>query len=234
MYNSLALITAGSLLFSTVTVPNIQPVNNVGYIFLGDSRTVGMQQGVKDRIKSNTYFVAECGQGYNWLVSEGLERIEEIMEENSQISDWNIVTNLGVNDLSNVNKYREIYDELKENEWKDVNLYYESVNPVNEKLCKTVTNEQINEFNTEFASESSYIDVNSRILPEHIKGDGLHYSSSIYCSIYDYVNGQLISMQNKVEEKIPEAACKMYDPEYKKKDNISESKIGRSTIINES
>ena len=82
-------------------------------IFLGDSRTVGMKETVYKSIdKENEFFIAESGQGYSWLKSTGLPKLKSTVSSHSDISDWTIVTNLGVNDLDDADKYVSTYKKL--------------------------------------------------------------------------------------------------------------------------
>lgn len=179
LYFALCIILVLTCDFSTYAK------QDTGVIFLGDSRTVGMNNAIEQ--SNNAYFVAEVGKGYNWFVKDGISAINSIMENNKYISSWIIITNLGVNDLGNVNKYKDKYNELLSCDWNNVTLCYLSVNPVDESKCHAVTNKKIQEFNSVFAEEDLYIDTYSYVLENMTSRDGLHYSSSNYKIIYEMV-----------------------------------------------
>lgn len=159
-----------------------QPQQSTGYIFLGDSRTVGMESSID--LPEDTFTVAKVGEGYDWMMSDAIPEIEFITESNSQYTDWTIITNLGVNDLHNANNYKTTYEELTD----DYTLYIVSVNP-----CKGTyehLNPMIDEFNAILSSTENavFIDTNSTLTKEGFTSrDGLHYSKATYQRIYKLI-----------------------------------------------
>ncbi len=166
-------------------------------LFVGDSRTVGMQQALtaSGYDLTNYTFLAKVGKGYSWLV----ERTSSLssLTESPQI----IIVNLGVNDLGNCQNYQQLYEIYMDSCWKNCPVYIVSVNPVCSP-CYSVTNSQIQRFNESMqswitaqnASASShafpirYIDTYSYLQETGFTSlDGLHYSSATYLHIYDYI-----------------------------------------------
>ena len=49
-----------------------------GYIFIGDSRFVGMDMYVNIENTSNQFLIAECGKGYQWLKDVAEPKIDEV------------------------------------------------------------------------------------------------------------------------------------------------------------
>lgn len=157
-----------------------------GIIFIGDSRTVGMDKACNISDNENEFVVARVGKGYNYLVDEALPEVESIRQQNESIDDWVYIINLGVNDLGNVDKYKEKYEEIARD--KQVRVYIESVNPV--KDYPTVSNEQIEKINNTFKhiNNTSYIDVYNYLLENGFEtADGLHYKTTTSRIIYEKI-----------------------------------------------
>ena len=180
MFKSIiGLMLVGSMLIKPVSTC-VDEDKNYGIIFVGDSRTVGMETAVKsDSNLDNVYFVAKVGKGYNWFSEYGVDRVNHIIETNTDVTNWQVVTNLGVNDLGNVDKYVDTYDELLATEWTNVDLYYLSVNPVDESKCTSVNNEDIIKFNEKIKKQGNYINSYEFVKSHMVTRDGLHYSNSL-------------------------------------------------------
>lgn len=154
-----------------------------GIIFVGDSRTVGLQDAVGKSDKK--IFIAESGKGYVWMKSN-IDRVKKAAATNS---NYYIVFNMGVNDLGNIDKYISYYKELQSSSMGS-RMYFMSVNPVDEtKYTGSATNSKIHSFNEkykEFAGDK-YIDICTWMETEGFedRGDGLHYSASQYTKIYN-------------------------------------------------
>jgi hypothetical protein len=164
-----------------------------GYIFVGDSRTVGMQQAVE---KDNTvFYVCKESQGYKWLVDTAEDEVAAIIKENTKIKKWNILVNLGINDLGNAEKYVDEYERLQTEDWKNYNLYYISVYPVNEEKTK-ITNEQIDEFNSYFSDSTNYISISETEKNKFNSSDGVHFDGDTYRWIYGKIFDNLSIRKN--------------------------------------
>lgn len=181
------IAVAGSIDFS----PNY-PIH-----FIGDSRTVGMQQALTygGQDLTNHRFTARVGKGYSWLVTQS-----QLQELPPSI----LIINLGVNDLGNLKNYQALYETYAQTYWKNCSIYIVSVNPCRHP-CTSVSNGQIEAFNTsmqqwintynaENVSASAetfpihYIDTYHMLLTEgYSSSDGLHYSATTYEKIYDYI-----------------------------------------------
>jgi len=147
--------------------------------YIGDSRTVGLAEAIG---LDEDYVIAAVGKGYNWVTSDEIASKVDAIETGSRV-----IVNLGVNDIYNVEKYVEYYQELED---KGLDVYYVSVNPVIDGYCN-VTNAEIEEFNSYFEDEENYIDVYSQFEADWISGDGLHYTKEGYENIYEIIMEEL-------------------------------------------
>ncbi len=156
------------------------------FLFVGDSRTVGMMQTIDN---DKVGYICEVGKGYKWLK----DTADEYIQDNTK-KDMTIVFNLGVNDIYNEDKYVDLYNEyVFELEEKGCNVYFETVNPVGSK-SKNVTNEQIDEFNKKMKEELNcpVIDTNSQLVKNGYETvDGLHYTKDTTKEIYKIVRKEV-------------------------------------------
>ena len=174
---------------------------NYPILFVGDSRTVGMQQSVTSYgcYLNNQTFLAEIGKGYHWLSRQTAL---------TDIPPSIIIINLEVNDLGNLYRYQALYETYAKTCWAGCPIYIVSVNPCSSP-CTSVSNQQIAAFNTamqewikaynqENASSNGetfpirYIDSYQMLMTEGFSSaDGLHYSASTYLRIYTYILDQI-------------------------------------------
>lgn len=193
------VMMALSLSNITCKATDIHSNKIVGTVYIGDSRTVGMSNALKYNgvYTENEFFVAKVGKGYNWFIDEALNKVADILNNNSNIDDWNIIINLGINDLHNVNKYINKYNEIINNEYSDYTLYFVSVNPVDEKLCSSIDNNSIEEFNEKIKNnvDCTYIDTFDIVKNSMVTKDGLHYSNNTYINIYEYINTKIYEIK---------------------------------------
>lgn len=176
---------------------SVRHIDNYPILFIGDSRTVGMQSALNASHTDLSYhtFLAKVGKGCKWL------RQVHSTIENHTSTPHIVVINMGVNDLGNIQNYLSLYSEYTDTIWKDCPVYIVSVNPVRSP-CTSVTNRQIEVFNqtmkdyieTQNASASAkafpirYIDTYSYLQEGGYQSrDGLHYSASTYQDIYRYI-----------------------------------------------
>lgn len=155
-----------------------------GYIYVGDSRFVGMNSACNIDSEDNTFVVAKISQGYSWLVSSAIYEIDSIVSSNKDITKWNIVIGLGVNDLGNISNYLEEYQRLSDN----YNLFVVSVNPV--EYHSYINNSNIIKFNNELKSLDNimYIDTYSSLISKGFSTkDGIHYTDETYENILSYI-----------------------------------------------
>ncbi len=97
-------------------------------VFLGDSRTVQLEQAV-DYDRSFCFFVAEVGMGYDWMRSTGAPEADGYVTDKTAV-----VINMGVNDLSNAERYAARVNDLAAS-WsqRGAEVWYMTVNPVSSK-----------------------------------------------------------------------------------------------------
>ena len=196
-----SLLTGNSSLLSgnssLLSGNNNLSAERTGFIFTGDSRIRRLNLTVDLKSKKDTFVVCKSGMGYKWFVSQGLPQINNIMKSKKSIDKWVIVSGWGVNDLWNRNTYINRYKSLLKNEWKGVDLYLMSVNPVDGAMLSKYGG--ISSFNSGiryYVDNSSagikYIDT-SRVMKSKGFGtvDGLHYTESTNRLIYNTVRGVL-------------------------------------------
>lgn len=157
------------------------------YIFVGDSRMVGMEMSIAP---SNTLYLAKNGQGYNWLKKTAGVTLGYYLKTNPNVK---VVLALGVNDLGNISSYITYYKSLIK-KYPKTKFYVLSVNPVDEAKEKkhgySVKNSAINAFNKKLytAFKSRYVDTNSYMKTNGYETrDGLHYTVPVYQDLYNYI-----------------------------------------------
>ena len=157
-------------------------------IFIGDSRTVGMEMSCGG--KTEEYWSAEVSMGYNWMVNTGVPNVENLIDRNTDV-----VILMGVNDLGNVYRYVD-YMNTKAAEWKELGArtFFVSVTPVDDRKSPNAKNSRIESFNA-YAQENFqdvyYIDAYNRIRNSYGSPDGIHYDSATYREIYRIIEFSL-------------------------------------------
>ena len=104
--NLIWLVLALSLLTSPMAKvsANVTAEENRGYIFIGDSRTVGMDSACDVGGHANVFVIARTNTGYDYLVSVVDSGVDSIKRAHPEYEIWTIVSNFGVNDLDNLDK----------------------------------------------------------------------------------------------------------------------------------
>lgn len=162
------------------------------FIFIGDSRTVGMEEAEADTGDSCLY-IGAVGEGYYWFTETGIFQMEAAMKEYPEAP---LILNLGVNDLDMIDAYVELYHSFTDKYPKHF-FYFMSVNPVTEK-SEHVTNMEISAFNSRLREEfpQQYLDSNTYLMIQEFESaDGVHYSGDTYRMIHDYVVRQLVQQK---------------------------------------
>lgn len=176
-----------SLSDSSVFAEDINVVENeqnTGYIFVGDSRFVGMDKICNIESLSDNYFVvAKCSMGYDWLVSEALPQVKQIVYSNKSVDEWVLISGLGVNDYDNIERYCNLYSDLSS----DFNIVCLSVNPV--EHSDYITNEDIEFFNKTLSTSGfRFVDSYSVLVEEGFSTvDGLHYNDETYEKVFSII-----------------------------------------------
>ena len=158
-------------------------------IFVGDSRTVGMQQSVGNQGKSDVWS-CKGAMGLDWMKSTGIPNIDSEVTSGSAL-----VILMGVNDLYHVDSYISYLNGLVSSvKSRGAKMYFVSVNPTSGSA--SYLNEDIDSFNAKMKSKLSsyieYIDTNTYLKKNGFSsGDGVHYSVTTYKNIYSYIKSNL-------------------------------------------
>lgn len=163
------------------------------YIFLGDSRMVGMNQSVSG--DDDVRYIAKVGQGYYWLNTTAGKELKKYLKAKPEVT---VVLALGVNDLGNISSYISYYQTLIK-EFPSAEFYVLSVNPVDETVAAsrgyTIKNKDITAFNKKLKAAFSDRYINSyKFLKtdDNLKTvDGVHYTAATYKLLYDYIMEQI-------------------------------------------
>lgn len=160
----------------------IDRIPGVPYLFVGDSRTVQMQQAVGSTDKA---YIAKVGEGYNYFKDTALPAITTTAGYGTVM-----IINFGVNDLANAGKYVKLVNDNIDS-WlaAGITVYYSAVTPVGSSA--SVTNAQIEKFNATLQngldSRVKWIDSYTYLQNAGFSSnDGLHYSLDTYRNLYSY------------------------------------------------
>lgn len=170
-------------------------------MFVGDSRTVGMQQTVDPYQTSKTdIWHAKSAAGFQWLVTSGVTDAINVASSNTYKGKLAIVCLMGVNGLDDANLSTYLNTHAKNWVDKDGNdLYFVSVNPVDEakeaKNYYSTKNSSIEAFNSrmkkKLAKNIKYIDTYNAIKGNIGTTDGLHYTAETYKEIYKLIKNAI-------------------------------------------
>lgn len=165
------------------------------FLFVGDSRTVGMEEAMQDSDDADTCsYIGKVGEGYYWLVNEGIDQLRTSL---SKEPDATVVFNLGVNDLSEIDRYLAFYPQIFA-EYPDASFYIMSVNPVGD-ACSGASNEEIRDFNAKLKESfpDQYLDCYDYLEQNGFSTvDDLHYTNDTYRAIHDYTVSAISEMEN--------------------------------------
>lgn len=155
-------------------------IPTTGIVYIGDSRTVGLNNVIGMSNLPDTYVIAKVGKGYRWYISDGQYEVANVKSDNPH-DRWVYIFNLGVNDLGNIDSYKSLIDTLED----EAIVYTVSVNPTVDSKTK-VKCKSIEAFNNEIQTVAdNYVDTYSYLIENGFSApDGLHYSKSTYQTIY--------------------------------------------------
>lgn len=165
-----------------------EPVERVeGVVYVGDSRVNGMEIYTG---KGGDFVIAKDCMGYNWLHGAVPYKIEQLKKNNPDIKEWTIVSNLGVNDLHDIEQYILFYKNLESLGFRVVVM---SVNPTDGK--RNDLNEDIDDFNEAIKDSGlEYFDMCSHLREVgYSTRDGLHYDKRTNIEIWNELNHYLKS-----------------------------------------
>lgn len=204
----IAAVFLNILRFFTFATTNFKYKN----IIIGDSRMYDILTNDNIKKDNDTKIIAKNGASCNYLET-AIEEVEKYVKENNNYK-FRIYLNLGVNDLNNVSKmdkvekycsvegYFKKYQMLIENEWEKHEIYFISINPIdNEEMLKGKyknknrrTNEEIMIFNEKMQyyikdTKIKYCNTSQLLLVNGFETrDGLHYTEETSKDIYRYIS----------------------------------------------
>ena len=170
-------------------------------IFVGDSRTIGMQNALKKYLPDDDcVFVGKVGEGCSWFLSDGKSLMADAISQNP---DAPVVLNFGVNDPDQIDEYLAAYRDMVA-EYPDTTFWFLSVNPVqrarmieygaSEDALDLVTNTNITKLNLAIqqAFPDHYLDSSTILKLEGFRTvDGLHFTGQTYLRIHRFVVDEL-------------------------------------------
>ena len=176
---------------------HIVNVNPKEITIIGDSRMVGLC-GYKWYKSEGGTCVSKGAMGYNWLRDTAIPEVNRLSASKKK----NIVTNLGVNDLDNIDKYIAKYREMVTGDWKNYHVFILSVNPTSGS--RAGRNTKIESFNSKLKSSLqnysnvTYCDSYSYLKKHGFKsGDGVHYYESTSKDIYEFIKDCVYKYYNE-------------------------------------
>ena len=142
-----------------------------GYLFVGDSRTVGLDEAV-----SGVSSIAKVGAGVTYFKS--------ILPEVTKVRGKNVIFNFGVNDRDRYKDYVSVYKSLPKEFIQNNNVIFMSVNPTDGSKYGS-WNADIDKFNAyvkkNLPSGIKYLNTNSTLKKEGFQTrDGCHYKPVTY------------------------------------------------------
>lgn len=185
--------TSENITTTTETEPILlEPISDIpeyyeyydNWFWVGDSRTVGLAQALPFDIE----YMAEVGMGLDWFFENQFTVFE--------LRGYNVVFNLGVNDMGNIYNYIDLYNNMPQEFIDNNNIFIVSVNPIDDYLASSngyqVSNQQVYDFNIALAdnlrSDFYFIDTYTYLSNYGFDTlDGLHYDNNTYLDIYNYV-----------------------------------------------
>lgn len=164
-----------------------QPAVAAGIVFIGDSRMVTLKDAVERNLGScAAAVVAKNGSRHEWLHDTGIPQADKIIGKGSRV-----VINMGVNDLSDADKYAKDV-----NYWAAVwsargaQIYYASVNPVWANSYG-MTEERVKLFNDrlkgQLIPQIIWLDSHDYLMGVGVHAsDGVHYKDDTNLVLYQY------------------------------------------------
>ena len=157
------------------------------YVFVGDSRMVGMENYVPS---TDTLYIAKVGMGYDWMVETADETLRQQLRARPELK---VVFGFGVNDPDYIEKYITYYRQLMK-DFPDTKFYFLSVNPVDEakeaKYGYQMKNTVIESFNRRLylAFHTKYINSYAYLRSSGFSTvDGVHYTQATYRKLRNFI-----------------------------------------------
>ena len=176
---------------------HIVNVNPKEITIIGDSRMVGLCKYKWYKNEGGTC-VSKGAMGFKWLRDTAIPEVNRLSSSKKK----NIVTNLGVNDLDNIDKYIDKYREMVTGDWKNYHVFILSVNPTSGSRANM--NTRIESFNSKLKSSlQNYSNVTYCDSYSYLKkngfgsGDGVHYYESTSKTIYQFIKDCVYKYYNE-------------------------------------
>lgn len=178
-------------------------------IFIGDSRTVGLQQALlsfsgvtSDNFDNRqVFFFAQTGASFNYFNNVAVSKVNTTLKNNNN-TNFKIIFNFGVNDVGSseataknaAETYASRLNALASGDWAGQQIIVESVGAVIDGKSNA-SNAAINKFNetmqAKLNSEIKFVNVTSDMLSSDGKSlnggynssDGLHYDAGTYVKL---------------------------------------------------
>ena len=166
-------------------------------VFIGDSRTVGMEKSVTDQ--EDELYIGKVSMGYNYLKDTAWPEFLKVVEENDD-REINALINFGVNDLANEEKYATFINDEAEKLPENVHVSWVSVNPTKGSYDKlTGKIEKFNEkMKEDLDKEIDFIDSYTFLKEDGFTSyDGLHYDATTNIKIHDFVKDNAEKAQDE-------------------------------------
>jgi len=177
--------TSTSSSSSTTSSSTINASQTPKIIYVGDSRVVAMKSHVPTK-SNDVVYIAKSAMGLDWLKSTGYP---ELKKQVKKYPNAVVVFCLGINDRPNADKYISFYRNTVLKELAGKEIYFMTVNPVNEKLAAAnnkykVYNKTTVEFNNKLKAAFPNLIVDTySVLINHMgtgtTSDGVHYKESV-------------------------------------------------------
>lgn len=164
-----------------------QPTVAAGVVFIGDSRMVTLKEAVERNLGvCPAAVIAKNGSRYEWFHDTAIPQADKIIGNGSRV-----VINMGVNDLSDADKYAKDV-----NYWAAVwsargaKIYYASVNPVWANSYN-MTEERVAAFNAKLQAQLIpqiiWLDSHTYLLQSGVhSNDGIHYKDDTNMILFNY------------------------------------------------
>lgn len=189
-----------------------------GYIIIGDSHAVvaesfGYQKlgsALEDVVYQKNLFFVHTGTDpamgtYDWLAGEGTEKIGEVMQMHTEITDWVIISIHGTSmcvtpDIDK--QYTQLYTEWMEQIFPKAEIYLVSVPPLDEERWLTDYPQMPPRFNADIkkynekmkeAFPEHYMDMYDWFLENGTFIDAIHYDGEVYRNMFDTVISEINS-----------------------------------------
>lgn len=108
------------------------------FIFIGDSRLDSMSYLCKNVGLNSVEFITVENPDYYWMVNTGVDGLNDVLE--SKPGDYNVVFNIGINDLNNIKMYIDFFNNLAER-YINLNIFVLGIGPLDE--VKAIENDII-------------------------------------------------------------------------------------------